>query len=126
MKHSNYVIVKEKRINLSNYIDNCIERDYLSKEKIKEKLMKEIEDNQREIKLLDEQIEKEKKIVEENIKSLSEEELQELKESIRIIEEKGEEYFEGRTKRYNYIFKKKLSIDEFEKLLEGIKKEQYI
>jgi hypothetical protein len=121
LKHNNYIICKEKGINLSAYVNLCLERDYLSREHLIKKLQQEIEEKTKEIERIKQKIIDEKNKTEEYLKALSPEIVQELKNTLEIIGKSGDTYLEGRWKRYLNISQQQITMIEFKELLSKFK-----
>jgi len=116
----NWEYIKEKRINLSEWVNLRIKRELMDKQKKIERLEKEINDKRQEIKKLKEDIEKMDKEKEDYIKNLNKEELEELNETKRILNESGNQFFEGRYMRYKKLYKPEITIDEFKQIIKII------
>jgi hypothetical protein len=120
IKNRNHNLIKEKGINLSDFVDKWIERDLMNEDGRIKELMTEKEKIEKEI----QEITKEKAIREEaenkEVKILEKEQIEELIESINIIT-KNEKLFKVRLLRYKNLFDKEMIEDKFKRLLDKIK-----
>lgn len=113
--------IKNIGINLSEWVNQRIQKELMSKQAQIEQLNKEIEERQNEIKKLTAEIQEEEQKRKEEISQLSPEELGELKATIEVLSNLGEQYFKGRYNRYRNSFKPNVTEDEFRKILLVIK-----
>lgn len=116
-----YKIIKEGGINLSLFVGECIEKEYINKQKRKEILKEKIEKIQEEIKEIEKSIEEDNKEREEYVKNLSERQLKEIKDSVEIVKIRGEDYFKGRYDRYKTLFEENISKEKFKWILDKFK-----
>ena len=120
LDYDSYRHIKERGINLSEWVNNKILKEFEDKKEIIKRLEQEIKDKENQIKEINKNIQNQKSKEKEILSKLTEEQKEELKESIRIIKEKGDGFFEGRYHRYNYIFKLNISEQEFKELLKNM------
>lgn len=108
---------KSKRINLSEWVNEKMGEDMNNKKQKIERLKQEIREKQGLIKEFNKEIKKDEQREEEIIKNLTKEQIEEIGESIKIIDERGDNFFEGRYNRYKNMFDNTISKETFKILL---------
>jgi len=114
---NNYDYFKNKGINISEWINNRMERELKSKEdKIKE-LEQDINKKRLEIEQLKKELNEDRIKLDKIKNNLTKEQINEIKESIEMIKDRVY-LFEGRYNRYKNMFNPNITKDEFKELLE--------
>lgn len=121
LKHSTYLLIKQKGINLSSEIEEWLEKKYMDNQTILNNLLKEKEVVESKIVQIQAKIDLDKIKAEEQIKNLSPELIAELTESIEVLSTRGEKYLDVRLMRYNNMVKEKIDIIQFKWLMEKVK-----
>ena len=117
LDYKSYEYIKENKINFSEWVNDKILQEFEDKEKIIKRLEREIEEKQKNIKNLKSELTEEKQKDKTKLNRLSPEQIEEIKESVKIIKERGYNFFGGRYNKYKNLYDPKISKEQFEELL---------
>jgi len=117
LDYESYEHIKNKKINLSDWVNGKIQKEFRNKKEMIKTLKLEIEEREKYIKRLQEDIKEETEEQEKEMEKLTNEQLKEIKESIKILEERGNSFFEGRYNKYKNLFDNNITKEGFTELL---------
>ncbi len=117
LDYKNLGYIKDKKINLSEWVNDKISKEFENKEEVIRRFEADIEERKKIIKNLKNEIVEEKKKEQTKMNNLSKEEIEEIRESIKILDERGYSFFGGRYNKYKNLYNQNITREEFEELL---------